>query len=206
MTRRVLQNPCSDVIQPSGTLTIGSWRSAEAIPWITILGISYRGTKGPIKKPAERIPERVVFCALFGLFQLFCGCFFGTFLVTLPAPFLGVSSAVFLIWPAVGTKDWTLGQETVEKEGEASFTNWPLFSSVSVFAQDGSKVPVFGSDGSCGERVFSVHLHHVTERHDSGSGSGFGSSKTVPAVSVPGKTVPTIPVSGSASVPVAPWF
>ena len=40
---------------------------------------------------------------------------------------------------------------------------------------------------------------------EDGSGSGFGSWKTVPAVpvprSVPGKTVPTVPVSGSGSVP-----
>ena len=39
-------------------------------------------------------------------------------------------------------------------------------------------------------------------------GSGFGSWKTVPAVpvprSVPGKTVPTVPVSGSGSVPGQP--
>ena len=41
-----------------------------------------------------------------------------------------------------------------------------------------------------------------------GSGSGFGSWKTVPAVpvprSVPAKTVPTVPVSGSGSVPGPP--
>ena len=41
-----------------------------------------------------------------------------------------------------------------------------------------------------------------------GSGSGFGSSKTVPAVlvprSVPAKTVLTVPVSGSSSVPGPP--
>ena len=41
-----------------------------------------------------------------------------------------------------------------------------------------------------------------------GSGSGFGSWKTVPAVPVPlsvsGKTVPTVPVSGSGSVPEPP--
>ena len=40
------------------------------------------------------------------------------------------------------------------------------------------------------------------------AGSGFGSWKTVPAVpvprSVPGKTVPTVPVSGSGSVPGPP--
>ena len=64
-------------------------------------------------------------------------------------------------------------------------------------------VPVFGSDGSSRERV-SRHLSGVlTERH--GSGSGFGSRKTVPAVlvplSVPTKTIPTFPVSGSGSVP-----
>ena len=39
-------------------------------------------------------------------------------------------------------------------------------------------------------------------------GSGFGSWQTVPAVpvprSVPGKTVPTVPVSGSGSVPGPP--
>ena len=41
-----------------------------------------------------------------------------------------------------------------------------------------------------------------------GSGSGFGSWKTVPAVpvllSVSGKAVPTVPVSGSGSVPEPP--
>ena len=41
-----------------------------------------------------------------------------------------------------------------------------------------------------------------------GSGSGFGSWKTVPAVPVPlsvsGKTVPTVPASGSGSVPEPP--
>ena len=41
-----------------------------------------------------------------------------------------------------------------------------------------------------------------------GSGSGFGSWKTVPAVPVPlsvsGKTVPTVPVPGSGSVPEPP--
>ena len=43
-----------------------------------------------------------------------------------------------------------------------------------------------------------------------GSGSGFGSWKTVPAVLVPlsvsGKTVPTVPVSGSGSVPGPPCY
>ena len=43
-----------------------------------------------------------------------------------------------------------------------------------------------------------------------GSGSGFGSWKTVPAVPVPvsvsGKKVPTVPVSGSGSLPERPCF
>ena len=43
---------------------------------------------------------------------------------------------------------------------------------------------------------------------EDGSSSGFGSWKTVPAVpvprSVPGKTVPTVPVSCSGSVPGPP--
>ena len=43
---------------------------------------------------------------------------------------------------------------------------------------------------------------------EDGSGSGFGSWKKVPAVpvsrSVPRKTVPTVPVSGSGSVPGPP--
>ena len=43
---------------------------------------------------------------------------------------------------------------------------------------------------------------------EDGSSSGFGSWKTVPAVpvpcSVPGKMVPTVPVSGSGSVPGPP--
>ena len=43
-----------------------------------------------------------------------------------------------------------------------------------------------------------------------GSGSDFGSWKTVPAVPVPlsvsGKTVPTVPVSGSSSVPEPPCY
>ena len=49
----------------------------------------------------------------------------------------------------------------------------------------------------------SVQFHR-----EDGSGSGFGSWKTVPAVpvrrSVPAKTVPAVPVSGSGSVPGPP--
>ena len=51
----------------------------------------------------------------------------------------------------------------------------------------------------------SVQFHR-----EDGSGSSFGSWKTVPAVpvphSVPAKTVPTVPVSGSGSVPAPPCF
>ena len=54
-------------------------------------------------------------------------------------------------------------------------------------------------------KFFSVSVQFTTE---DGSSSGFGSWKTVPAVpvprSVPGKTVPTVPVSGSGSVPGPP--
>ena len=53
------------------------------------------------------------------------------------------------------------------------------------------------------EKGFPVLQYRLSERD--GSGSGFGSWKTVLAVpvpiSVPGKTVPTVPVSGSGSVP-----
>ena len=48
----------------------------------------------------------------------------------------------------------------------------------------------------------------VPFNREDGSGSGFGSWKSVLAVpvprSVPGKTVPTVPVSGSGSVPGPP--
>ena len=56
------------------------------------------------------------------------------------------------------------------------------------------------------KRGFSVFQYSFTGRD--GSGSGFGSWKTVPAVPVPlsvsGKTVPTVPVSGFGSVPEPP--
>ena len=51
---------------------------------------------------------------------------------------------------------------------------------------------------------FSVFQYSLTAK----DGSGFGSWKTVPAVPVPlsvsGKAVPTVPVSGSGSVPQPP--
>ena len=66
-------------------------------------------------------------------------------------------------------------------------------------------VPVFGSGGSSAKKV-SLSQYSFTGKD--GSGSGFGSWKTVPAVPVPlavlGKTVPTVPVSGSGSVPEPP--
>ena len=53
------------------------------------------------------------------------------------------------------------------------------------------------------KKVFPVFQYSLTGKD--GSGSGFGSWKTVPAVPVPlsvsGKTVPTVLVSGSGSVP-----
>ena len=69
-----------------------------------------------------------------------------------------------------------------------------------------------GSSGSgfrfrrflCKNRGFSVFQYSLTGQ----DGSGFGSWKTVPAVllplSVSGKTVPTVPVPGSSSVPEPP--
>ena len=54
-----------------------------------------------------------------------------------------------------------------------------------------------------GSLCVSVQFHR-----EDGSGSGFDSWKTVLAVSAPrsvsGKTVPTVPVSGSGSVPEPP--
>ena len=64
---------------------------------------------------------------------------------------------------------------------------------------------VFGSGGSSAKRFFCVQ-YSLTGKN--GSGSGFGSWRTVPTVPVPlsvsGKTVPTVPVSGSGSVPEPP--
>ena len=63
-------------------------------------------------------------------------------------------------------------------------------------------VPVFGSGGSSKEGFF-LCVSVEFSRED-----GSSSWKTVPAVpvprSVPGKTVPTVPVSGSGSVPGPP--
>ena len=62
--------------------------------------------------------------------------------------------------------------------------------------------------GSSAKRVFLCFQYSLTGKD--GSGSGFGSWKTVPAVPVPlsvsGKTAPTVPVSGSGSVPEPPCY
>ena len=84
-----------------------------------------------------------------------------------------------------------------------SISGWPRFGSVRLRFGDGTVrvVPVFGSGGSSKEGFLRVSVQFNRE---DGSGSGFGSWKTVLAVpvprSVPGKTVPTVPVSGSDSV------
>ena len=69
-------------------------------------------------------------------------------------------------------------------------------------------VPVFGSGGSSAKKGFFFSVFQYSLTGKDGSGSGFGSWKTVPAVPVPlsvsGKTVPTVPVSGCSSVPEPP--
>ena len=85
---------------------------------------------------------------------------------------------------------------------EPLFAGRPRFGSVRLRFGGGRvrAVPVFGSGGSSAKGGFLGR---------DGSGSGFGSWKTVPVVpvslSVSGKTVPTVPVvSGSGSVPEPP--
>ena len=90
-----------------------------------------------------------------------------------------------------------------------NYTGRPRFGSVRLRFGDGTvrAVPAFGSGGSSAKRVLCNSFSTFLTGKD-GSGSGFGSWKTVPAVpvplSVPGKTVPTVPVSGSGSVPDPP--
>ena len=81
------------------------------------------------------------------------------------------------------------------------------FGSVTVWGWNGSSGSGFRFRfGSSKEGVF--FCVSVQFNREDGSGSGFGSWNTVPAVpvprSVPGKTVPMVPVSGSGSVPVPP--
>ena len=80
-----------------------------------------------------------------------------------------------------------------------NMSGWPRFGSVCLRFGDGTvrAVPVFGSRGSSIGRGFLCVSGQCNR--EGGSGSGFGSRRTVPVVpvphSVPGKTVPTVPVS-----------
>ena len=80
------------------------------------------------------------------------------------------------------------------------------FGSVAVRGWKGSRGSGFRFRRFLWEKGSCVFLYTLTE--SDGSGPGFGSWKTVLAVpvprSVPGKTVPTVPVSGSGSVPELP--
>ena len=81
------------------------------------------------------------------------------------------------------------------------------FGSVMVWGWKGSIGSGFRFRRFLYKKGFSLFLY-IFKGKD-GSGSGFGSWKTVPAVPVPlslsGKTVLAIPVSGSGSVPEPPW-
>ena len=96
----------------------------------------------------------------------------------------------------------------LEANLEASFAGRPQFGSVTVWGWKGSSGSGFRFWRFLCKRGFSVFQYRLTGRE--GSGSGFGSWKTVPAVPVPvlvsGKTVPTFPVPGSGSVPEPPCF
>ena len=80
------------------------------------------------------------------------------------------------------------------------------FGSVTVWGWKGSIGSGFSVPAVPLQKGFSV-FQYIFKGKD-GSGSGFGSWKTVPAVPVPlpvsGKTVPTVPVPGSGSVPEPP--
>ena len=65
-----------------------------------------------------------------------------------------------------------------EKPGDFTiriFPGWPRFGSVRLRFAHGTvrAVPVFGSDGSCAERVFCALQHSLRGWHGSGSGFGF---------------------------------
>ena len=80
----------------------------------------------------------------------------------------------------------------------------PRFGSVTVWGWSGSSGSGFRFRRFLCKKGFSLFQYSLTGKD--GSGSGFGSWKTVPAVervplSVSGKTVPTVPVPGSGSVP-----
>ena len=82
------------------------------------------------------------------------------------------------------------------------------FGSVTVWGWNGSSGSGFRFRRFLCKKGFSV-FQCIFKGKD-GSGSGFGSWKTVPAVPVPlsvsGKTVPTVLVSGSGSVPEPPCY
>ena len=82
----------------------------------------------------------------------------------------------------------------------------PRFGSVTVWRWNGSSGSGVRFRRFLCKKGFSVFQYNLAGKD--GSGSGFGSWKTVPAVPVPlsvsGKTVPTVPVSGSGSVPEPP--
>ena len=107
------------------------------------------------------------------------------------------------------------GSERVSAPGDLwevhSVTGSPIyretpvrFGSVAVWGWNGSSGSGFQFRRFLYKKGFSVFQYNLTGKD--GSGSGFGSWKTVPAVplSVSGKTVPTVPVSGSGSVPEPP--
>ena len=81
------------------------------------------------------------------------------------------------------------------------------FGSVTVWGWNGSSGSGFRFRRFLEGGGFCVVQYSLAER--TVPVSGFGSWTTVPAVpvlsSVPGKTVPTVPVSGSGSVPGPPW-
>ena len=94
---------------------------------------------------------------------------------------------------------------TVFNSGRINCREAPVrFGSVTVWGWKGSSGSGFRFWRFLCKTGFSVFLYSLTGR----DGSGFGSWKTVPAVAVPlsvsGKTVPTVPVSGSGSVPEPP--
>ena len=91
---------------------------------------------------------------------------------------------------------------------EVLISGRPRFGSVAVWGWNGSSGSGFQFRQFLFKKRFSVFQHRLTRKD--GSGSGFGSWKTVPAFPVPlsvsGKTVPTVPVSGSSSVPEPPCY
>ena len=82
------------------------------------------------------------------------------------------------------------------------------FGSVAVWGWNGSNGSGFRFRRFLCKKGFSVFRYSIAGKD--GSGSGFGSWNTVPAVPVPlsvsGKTVPTVPVSGSGPVPEPYWI